>query len=67
MWSADWNVWGYDQERSSVYVSMIPEIISMPIHRLPHNFRVDSGVFKHDESKTEAKTNSGYRVCTLSQ
>ncbi len=32
-------------------------------HRLPHNFRVDSRVFKNDEPKTEVKTNSGHRVC----
>ncbi len=31
----------------------------------PHNFRVDCGVFKDDESKTEAKTNNGHRVCLL--
>ncbi len=30
-----------------------------------HNFRVDSGVFEDDKSKTVAKTNSGHRVCPL--
>ncbi len=30
-----------------------------------HNFWVDSGFFKDDESKTEAKTNSGHGVCPL--
>ncbi len=32
----------------------------------PYNFEVNSWVFKDDESKTEAKTNSGHRVCLLS-
>ncbi len=31
----------------------------------PKNFGVDFEVFKDDESKTEAKTNSGHRVCPL--
>ncbi len=32
----------------------------------PHNyFMVDSWVFKDDESESEAKTNSGPRVCPL--
>ncbi len=31
----------------------------------PNNFRVDSVVFKDDESKTEAKTNSGHQVHLL--
>ncbi len=30
-----------------------------------YNFRVNSKVFKDDKSKTEAKTNSGCRVCLL--
>ncbi len=31
----------------------------------PHNFMVDSWVFKDDESESEAKTNRGPRVCPL--
>ncbi len=31
----------------------------------PHNFMVNSWVFKDDESKSDAKTNSRYRVCPL--
>ncbi len=30
-----------------------------------YNFGINSLVFKDDESKTEAKTNSGHRVCPL--
>ncbi len=46
---------------------MIREIISMPRadSGYPHNFMVNSWVFKDDESKSEAKTNSGPRVCPL--
>ncbi len=46
---------------------MIREIFSMPRADAgyPHNFGVDSEVFKRDESETEAKTNRGYRVCLL--
>ncbi len=44
---------------------MIHEIFSMPRadSGYLHNFEVNSWVFKDDESKTEAKTNSGYREC----
>ncbi len=31
----------------------------------PHNFMFNSWVFKDDESESEAKTNSGPRVCLL--
>ncbi len=31
----------------------------------PHNFIVDSWVFKDEESESEAKTNSGPRACPL--
>ncbi len=31
----------------------------------PHNFMVNSYVFKEDESESEAKTNSRSRVCRL--
>ncbi len=31
----------------------------------PCNFRINSRLFKDDESETEAKTNSGHRVCLL--
>ncbi len=31
----------------------------------PHNFMVNSWVFTDDESESEAKTNSGPRVCPL--
>ncbi len=31
----------------------------------PHNFMVNSWVFKDDESKSEVKTNSGPQVCPL--
>ncbi len=46
---------------------MIQEIISMPRADLgyPHNFRVKSWAFKDDESESDAKTNSGPRVCPL--
>ncbi len=46
---------------------MIPEIISIPRvdSGYPHNFMVDSWIFKDDESKSEAKTNSGPRVRSL--
>ncbi len=32
----------------------------------PHIFQVDSGVLKDDEFESEAKTDSGHRVCPLS-
>ncbi len=50
----------------SFMYKMIQEIISMPRASLGylHNFGVNSSVFK-DESKTEAKTNSGHRMCSL--
>ncbi len=46
---------------------MIQEIISMlrADSGYPHIFMVNSWVFKDDESKSEAKTNSGPRVCPL--
>ncbi len=44
---------------------MIPKIISMPRadSDYPHNFMVNSWVFNGGESESEAKTNSGPRVC----
>ncbi len=41
-------------------VKMIREIISMPKadSGYPHNFMVNSWVFKDDESESDAKTNS---------
>ncbi len=46
---------------------MVQEIISIPRadSGYPHIIMVDSWVFKGDESKSEAKTNSGPRVCPL--
>ncbi len=46
---------------------MIHEIVSMPTadSGYPHNFLVNSWVFKDDESKSDAKTNSRHRVCLL--
>ncbi len=46
---------------------MIQEIISMPRadSGYPHNFGVNSWVFKDDKFETEAKTNSGHRECPL--
>ncbi len=47
---------------------MIEEIISINSKggcRLRHNFRANSGVFKDNEFKTDAKTNSGHRVRLL--
>ncbi len=46
---------------------MIPEIISVSRadSGYPHNFMVDSWVFKDGESESVAKTNSGPRVCPL--
>ncbi len=46
---------------------MIQEIILMPRadSGYPHNFMVNSCVFKDDESESEVKTNSGPRVCPL--
>ncbi len=43
---------------------MIQEIISMlrADSGCPHNFMVDSWVFKDDDSESEAKTNSGHRI-----
>ncbi len=32
----------------------------------PHNFQVDSGVLKDDESESEAKTDNGHWMCLLS-
>ncbi len=47
---------------------MIQEIILMPRgdSGYPHNFGVNALVFKDDESKSEAKTNSGLQVCVRS-
>ncbi len=58
MWSVDWNVWGFDQDRTFVYVKMIREIFSMSRADAgyPRNFEVDFEVFKDDESEIEAKT-----------
>ncbi len=44
---------------------MVQEIISIPKadSGYPHNFMVNSWVFKDDESKSDAKTNSRHRVC----
>ncbi len=46
---------------------IIQEIISMPKTDpdYPHNFMVNSWVFKGDESESEVKTNSGPPVCLL--
>ncbi len=51
----------------SFMVKMIQEIISMSRTHLgyPHNFMVNSWVFKNDESESDAKTNSRHRVCLL--
>ncbi len=53
------------ESRTSFIYKMIREIISMPRAEpgYPHNFGVNSLVFKDDKYKTEAKTNSGHRVC----
>ncbi len=50
----------------SFMYKMIQEIISMPrLHSgYPHNFMVNSWVFKDDESETDAKTNR-HRMCPL--
>ncbi len=46
---------------------MIQEIISMlrADSGYPHNFMVNSWVFRDDESESEVKTNSGPGVCPL--
>ncbi len=46
---------------------MVREIISTPRadSGYPHNFMVDSWVFKDEDSEYEAKTNSKPRVCPL--
>ncbi len=46
---------------------MVQEIISIPRANSGYtrNLMVDSCVFKDDESESEAKTNSGPRVCLL--
>ncbi len=46
---------------------MFREIIFIPRadSGYPHNFMVNSRVFKGDEFKSEVKTNSGPRVCPL--
>ncbi len=46
---------------------MVQEIISIPRadSSYSHNFMVGSWVFKDDESESEAKINSGPRVCPL--
>ncbi len=46
---------------------MVQEIISMPRadSGYPHNFIVNSWVFKDDESESEGKTNSGSQICPL--
>ncbi len=46
---------------------MVQQIISIPRadSGYPHNFMVDSWVFKDDESESAAKTYSGPRVCPL--
>ncbi len=51
---------------SFVY-KMIQEIISMPRvdSGYPHNFAINSWVFKDDKSETETKTNNGHFVCPL--
>ncbi len=52
----------------SFMYKMIREIISMPRADLgnPHNFMVNSWVFKEDESEFDAeKTNSRHRACLL--
>ncbi len=51
----------------SFMYKMIREIISMPRadSGYPHNFMVNSWVFKDEESESDAKTNSRHRVCLL--
>ncbi len=51
----------------SFMVKMIQEIISMARadSGYPHNFMVNSWVFKDDESESDAKTNSRHQVCLL--
>ncbi len=51
----------------SFMYKMIREILSMlrADSDYPLNFMVNSWVFKDDESKSNAKTNSRYRVCLL--
>ncbi len=51
----------------SFVVKMIREITSMPRadSGYPHNFMVNSWVFKDDESESGTKTNSRHRVCPL--
>ncbi len=46
---------------------IIREILSTPRadSGYPHNFIVNSWIFKDDESKSDAKTNSKHRVCLL--
>ncbi len=46
---------------------MIPEIISKPREDsgYPHNFMVNSSVFKGDESESKGKTDNGPGVCPL--
>ncbi len=46
---------------------MIQEIISLPRadSGYPHNFMVNSWVFKDDESESDDKINSRHRVCLL--
>ncbi len=55
------------KSRLSFMYKMIREIISMPRadSGYPRNFMVNSWVFKDDESKSVAKTNSRHRVCRL--
>ncbi len=67
MWSADWNVWGFDHERLSFIYKMIWEVTSVPRvdADYPYNFSVNSWVFKDDEPKTDAITNDEHQVCPL--
>ncbi len=53
------------KRRFSFMAKMIREIISVlrADSGYPHNFMVTSRVFKNDESKSDAKTNSRHRVC----
>ncbi len=50
-----------------VIYKMVRDIISIPKadSGYPHNFMVNSWVFKGDESESEVKTNSGHRMCPL--
>ncbi len=55
----------------SFMVKIIREIVSMPRadsgypHNFHHNFMVNSWVFKDDEFKSDAKTNSRHLVCLI--